>query len=136
MFEDVLCVIPARAGSKGIKDKNLQMVGGKPLICYSILSAQQADIPYANIIVSSDSPRILEIAADMEAVPHQRPDDLCQDTSSTESALLNAVEHYSNSINTVLLLQPTSPIRFKDTITKCLLMSKKGSLNKNESNSY
>lgn len=117
-FDQVLCVIPARGGSKEIPGKNLRPVGGKPLVVHSIEHAINAEIPRDKIIVSSDSDQILELASGHGVVALRRPDDISGDDSSTESALLHALDLHP--ADHVILLQPTSPIRFKNTIKDCL----------------
>ncbi len=119
LLDDFLCVIPARGGSKGIPRKNLQHIGGKALVAHSIEQARDADFPLEQIIVSSDSREILDLAKEYSVVPHKRPDHLCTDESSTESALLDVVSHYPG-LRAIVLLQPTSPIRFKGRIQECI----------------
>jgi N-acylneuraminate cytidylyltransferase len=117
MFENVLCIIPARAGSKGIPNKNMKEVGGIPLVQYSIDQAQGAGIPNNNIYISSDGSEILDFATSCGVKTHLRPDEISGDSATTESALLDVVESEEfNHIDMVLLLQPTSPIRFKGRI--------------------
>lgn len=124
-LDDVLCVIPARGGSKGIPGKNLRLVGGKPLVAHSIEHAIQSNIPRTNIVVSSDSDTILDIATQYKVVARRRPIEISGDNSPTEAALIDALDQMPNASH-VLLLQPTSPIRFKETITKCLTAYDKG----------
>jgi len=120
MFENVLCVIPARGGSKGIPKKNLQKVGNKPLFVHSVLHALDAGIPESNILVSSDDDFILEVANDWGATPHKRPDDISQDLSSTESCLIEAYQTRGKGCDTIITLQPTSPIRAKGRVRHAL----------------
>ena len=127
MFEDVLCVIPARAGSKGIPNKNMVCIRGIPLVSYSTRHALEAEIPAQNIIVSSDGQDILEVARADGVTPYRRPAEYAQDHSSTESVLVNILEQpeYTH-IRNVLLLQPTSPIRLRNRVKDCLLAYLKG----------
>ncbi len=123
MFEDVLCVIPARAGSKGIPNKNKKPLSGVPTVIYSIRSAVEAGIPHDHIVVSTNDKEIVGHATAWGVHVRNRPEELCGDTATTESALLDAVDNHPDSffIKHILLLQPTSPIRFKDRIKQCLL---------------
>jgi CMP-N,N'-diacetyllegionaminic acid synthase len=125
MMNDILCVIPARSGSKGVVGKNMRMLGGKPLVVHSIDQAHAAGIPESNIVVSSDGEDILHVAKELGVVAHKRPDELCTDEASTESALLDALNTFPNH-RTVLLLQPTSPIRFKGRVRECIMKYQSG----------
>lgn len=118
MLESTICIIPARGGSKQIPNKNLQILGEHTLVGHSIKHALLAGIPRNNIVVSSDSSEILSNAMSYGVVASQRPEDLASDTSSTEDTLLHVCNIYTNYTNYkyVLLLQPTSPIRFVSTV--------------------
>ncbi len=121
MIDDVLCVIPARGGSKSIPGKNLKKLADIPLVEYSIQQAIKSGISLENIILSSDDDKILEIATFDKIVPLRRPAEISGDLDSTELALLHALEKHSldrKSVDYVLLLQPTSPIRFRGMIEK------------------
>lgn len=126
--DNVLCVIPARAGSVGIKDKNLQLIWGIPLVEHSILHALDAGLDPKNIIVSSDSEEIRHYAWRNKVVAQDRPASISGSSSSTEETLLWAYEHHLlccknhdlKPCDHILLLQATSPIRFKGTINKFL----------------
>ncbi len=110
-----LAVIPARGGSKGIPNKNINEIAGKPLIAWSIeqaLSSQNID----RVIVSTDCENIAQIASAHGAeVPFLRPGELANDTASTESALLHCLEWLSANEayepDELVLLQATSPTR-------------------------
>lgn len=119
-LSNFLCVIPARDGSKGVYKKNERIVGGKPLVSYSIDHALKVNIPTDNIVVSSNSQSILNLAADMGVKPIERPKELCTDESSSESCLLHALNLFDDKIQHVIMLQPTSPIRFRTTLSKCI----------------
>ena len=114
MFTDTLVIIPARGGSKGIPDKNVKELGGKPLIQYSVAVAR-AHFPDDNICVSTDSERIKAVAEELDlSVPFLRPAHLATDTASTYEVLLHALNYYetrSRHFEKILLLQPTSPFR-------------------------
>lgn len=112
--DDTLFVIPARGGSKGIPGKNIKLLNGKPLICYSI-DVARAFTNDANICVTTDSDSIINIVEDYNlSVPFKRPPALATDESGIYEALLHALDHYKSkgkSYNKMMLLQPTSPFR-------------------------
>lgn len=126
--ENILCVIPARGGSKGIPKKNLALVAGVPLVGYSIRSAIQADIPLSSIVVSSDSDEVLRYAKTWQVNTHKRPDEISGDNSSTEDAMLDVIKtsYPHSNFDSVLLLQPTSPIRLKGRINHAVNTYKSG----------
>ncbi len=112
---EVLAIIPARAGSKGIPRKNIRNFAGHPLIAYSIAAALQAR-RVTRVIVSTDDPEIGEVARAYGAeVPFLRPAELAQDTTldlpvfQHALAWLTANEAYAPDV--VVQLRPTSPIR-------------------------
>ncbi len=115
----ILALIPARGGSKRLPRKNILPLGGKPLIVWSIDVAK--DIPeICDILVSTDDPEIAEIAKEAGAlVPWLRPAELATDTASSVDVALHALDWYektNGSVEGILLLQPTSPFRTKQTI--------------------
>lgn len=115
-------VIPARAGSKGIPNKNIVHVNGLPLVVWSIKQALSSQ--YINrVIVSTDSEQIASIALDAGAeVPGLRPANIAGDTASTETALLHAYRSWisGDGDDAIVLLQPTSPLRLSGTIDKAI----------------
>lgn len=87
----VLCVIPARAGSKGLPNKNLLEIGGMPLIAYPIKYALSSRF-VSRIIVSTDSSEIARVAiAHGAEVPFMRPQEIAGDFATTESVLTHAI---------------------------------------------
>jgi len=120
---NVIAIIPARGGSKGLPGKNTRLIGGKPLISWSI--QQALDTAGINrVVVSTDSPVIARIAKDAGAyVPGLRPDHLAQDSTSTEPVLrhvLDTLDAEGYRPDAIVLLQPTSPIRMPDSIARAL----------------
>lgn len=109
MVDKVLALIPARAGSKGIKNKNLALLGGKPLIYYTIDSAKKARC-IDTIVVSSDGDKILDYAKSQGVEIVARPLELAQDFSQTSEVLAHTLEHFRD-FSEIIILQPTSPFR-------------------------
>lgn len=113
-MENVLVIIPARGGSKGIPKKNIKELSGKPLIYYSIDIARGITSD-ENICVSTDSDEIMECVEKYGIkVPFKRPDELATDYIGTNEVLLHALKFYEDKgkkIDSILLLQPTSPFR-------------------------
>lgn len=118
----MLCVIPARGGSKGIPKKNMVKISGLPLVAYSIKAALGAGLPESNIVVSSDDDEILKYVKVWNIYAHKRPAEISTDTSSTEDAMLDVVNNVypHRGFEGVILLQPTSPIRFHGRLTHAI----------------
>lgn len=112
--KNILYVIPARGGSKGIPGKNIKDLAGKPLICYSIDIARELTTD-DNICVSTDDEKIINVVEDYGLnVPFKRPAELATDRASTNDVLLHAINYYETLgklYEVVVLLQPTSPLR-------------------------
>lgn len=113
-MDNTLFVIPARGGSKGIPDKNIKSLGGKPLIQWSIDIARQLAAD-ENICVSTDSEKIKESVESIGLkVPFLRPAELATDKAGTYEVLLHAISYYEGlgkNFEKIILLQPTSPFR-------------------------
>lgn len=109
-MSDLLAVILARGGSKGIPRKNVQLLGGLPLIAWTVRAALDANC-ITRVIVSTDDDEIAEAARDAGAeVPFRRPSELASDTATSVDVMahaLNAVPGFERAV----LLQPTSPFR-------------------------
>lgn len=123
-----MAVIPARGGSKGIKDKNLQLVGSKSLVARAILAAQKvADID--RVIVSTDSKLIEKEAVKYGAEVHRRRTETSTDTARTIDVLSDVYTEMNIAEQTCVLLQPTSPLRDASHIRACIdLYKSKGSI--------
>ena len=106
-----IAIIPARGGSKGVPNKNIIEIDGKPLIEYTIetaLAASKVD----KVIVSSDSEDILNVARKFDGVAiHKRLDALATDTSPITDTISNILKDESEEYEAFMILQPTSPIR-------------------------
>ena len=125
----ILAIIPARCGSKGIRRKNLQKLSGKPLIVHTIIAAKKTK-SINKIIVSTDDKEIGKISKNNGAeVPFLRPKQISKDTSSTIEVIKHALkflqENQSYVPDIIILLQPTSPLRTSQLITKTINTLKK-----------
>jgi CMP-N,N'-diacetyllegionaminic acid synthase len=119
----ILAVIPARGGSKGVVRKNIRSVCGRPLIAFTIETALAARHLLYRTVVSTDDPEIAAIAREHGAdVPFMRPAELAGDKVPTLPVLQHAVsfvEHQDGiTLDWVLLLQPTTPLRLVEDIEK------------------
>ena len=119
----IYAFIPARSGSERVKNKNIKLLNGKPLIEYTIVSAIKSNI-FDFIIVSSDSEKILRIAKKNEVICLKRPKNISTDKSKTEEALMHACDHlidkYKKQPDIIVTLEPTAPLRSVATIQKCI----------------
>ena len=125
----ILAIIPARGGSKAIRRKNLQKLSGKPLIVHTIIAAKKTK-SINKIIVSTDDKEIEKISKNNGAeVPFLRPKQISKDTSSTIEVIKHALkflqENQSYVPDIIILLQPTSPLRTSQLITKTINTLKK-----------
>jgi len=111
---EILAIIPARGGSEGIHRKNVQPLGGKPLLAHTIDAAKDAKF-VKRIVVSTDDQEISSVAKTYGADVIWRPRELSNSKSSSESALLHALESLQSSENYIpeilVFLQCTSPLR-------------------------
>ena len=87
---NILSIIPARAGSRGIPNKNIRIVGDHPLIYYSIRNAMQSSL-ITDIIVSTDSPEVRIIAQQMGVKVHWRNEALCGDAVTLDAVIEDAI---------------------------------------------
>ena len=126
MKNKVAILIPARGGSKGIKNKNLKIFNKKPLIYWSIKQALDSKFS-SDIYVTSDSTNILNYAKKFNINTISRPKHLAKDGSSTEDAILHFIKKSKIFYDNIILLQPTSPLRKKNDINNAynLFMKKK-----------
>ncbi len=105
---NIICFIPARSGSKGIPDKNIKDLGGKPLLAYTLESALNCGL---KTIVNSDSEKYLEIAKGYGVEIMLRPKELAQDSTSMFEVLKNEIPKIDVVPEIVVLLSPTVPFR-------------------------
>lgn len=112
------CVLPVRSGSKGLKDKNILPLGGKPVLAWSIESALNSGL-FEEVIVATDSPEYARIAEECGAVvPELLPEALAQDHIPSSEPLLYMLEKTGASPERVWCFQPTSPFRRPEDIVK------------------
>ncbi|MFH2106781.1 MAG: acylneuraminate cytidylyltransferase family protein [Candidatus Micrarchaeota archaeon] len=113
----VLAIIPARGGSKGIPRKNMKMIAGKPLIAWSIGSAKESKL-LDKFVVSTEDKEIADVSRKYGAEVVDRPKELASDTAMTLPVLQQVLQKIDADI--VVLLQPTSPMRSKGLIDRCI----------------
>jgi YrbI family 3-deoxy-D-manno-octulosonate 8-phosphate phosphatase len=113
----VLGVIPARGGSKGLPRKNILPIAGFPLIYWSIQAAKRSKL-LDDYIVSTDDPEIAAIARSYGAHALNRPANLAQDDTTTLAVLQHVIS--CKPCDSIVVLQPTSPLRNADTIDGCI----------------
>ena len=114
-----IAIIPARSGSKGLKDKNIKELNGKPLLAYSIEAAKESKL-FDEIMVSTDSSKYSEIARSFGAnIPFLRSEGNSSDKASSWDVVLEVLSKYfetGQKFDSVCLLQPTSPLRTANDI--------------------
>ncbi|MBM6404314.1 acylneuraminate cytidylyltransferase family protein [Phycicoccus sp. CSK15P-2] len=119
----ILCVVPARGGSKGVPRKNLRPVAGRPLIAWTVEQALAAR-PAMDVVVSTDDDDIAAAARQAGAlVPFLRPAELARDDTPTEPVVRHAVEAAraaDAAPDAVMLLQATSPVRLPGTVSRAI----------------
>jgi len=121
-----ICIIPARGGSKGIFKKNIIEVGGKPLIAWSIIQAIESKF-VDSVYVSTDDDEIAQVARKYDAKIIKRPASIATDTATSEEAISHALSEIeqARTVETIVFLQATSPIREKDDIDNAITLFKK-----------
>ena len=120
--QNLLVLITARGGSKGIKNKNIKNFYGKPLISWTIRAAKKT-FPSATVIVSTDSKQIAEVSKQYGAfVPFLRPVSLAQDNTPTFPVFIHAFDwcetNLKQAFDYVMLLQPTTPLRSGELLSQ------------------
>ncbi|PKO04185.1 MAG: acylneuraminate cytidylyltransferase [Chloroflexi bacterium HGW-Chloroflexi-3] len=107
----VIAIVPARKNSKGILNKNIADLNGKPLICYTLHEAIKSKY-IDSVIVSTDGDDIARISVSIPGIIiHKRPEELAQDQTPTLPVLKNVLDHFNYVPDIVVTLQPTSPLR-------------------------
>jgi CMP-N-acetylneuraminic acid synthetase len=114
-----IALIPARGGSKGLPGKNIRIFGNKPLIAWTIEAAINSK-SVDRVILSSDDDEIISVSRKYGCeVPYKRKVALSEDSTSTIDVVLDALENISG-VSTLILLQPTSPLRNSEDIKNAL----------------
>lgn len=123
---NIVCIIPARGGSKGIPNKNLVDFCGHPLLRWTIRQARESKY-IKNVYVTSDDLNILALASNNGAILIKRPEDISGDIATSESALLHALDHIDSFIffdqpspDLIVFLQATSPLRTTEHIDNAI----------------
>lgn len=117
-----IAIIPARSGSKGLKDKNIKMLCSKPLMAHSIACAKQSG-KFDKIFVSTDSPKYASIAEAYGADAHfLRSRENADDKAGSWDVVREVLERFEKEgeyFDRIMLLQPTSPLRNAEDIQAC-----------------
>jgi CMP-N,N'-diacetyllegionaminic acid synthase len=118
-----IAVIPARGGSKGLKNKNIYPVAGKPLLAWTISQAL-ASKSIGKVFVSTDDQQIADVAVACGAEVIERPQEIAGDKATSESAIHHALEiverDYHIPVDAVVFLQATSPLRKAEDIDRAV----------------
>lgn len=109
----ILAVIPARAGSKGIPNKNIRFLNGRPLVAYAIENAKRSKL-ITDIVVTTDSPEVKIIAKQMGVSCRERPTALCGDAITLDAVIYDAAQAFDADY--IVTLQPTSPTLKVETL--------------------
>lgn len=123
MKPSTLGIIPARAGSKGVPNKNIRPLAGKPLVAYTCDAANAS--PLDRVVISTDSHEIADVGRQRHIeVPFLRPAELASDTAKAIDVVQHTLEFFRAeegwAPDMVLYLQPTSPFRTADQISEAL----------------
>lgn len=110
----ILAVIPARAGSKGIPNKNIRIIAGHPLIYYSIKNAVDSEL-ITDVIVSTDSPQVQAVAKQMGVPVKWRDAALCADDVTLDAVIYDAIPE-GEQFDYIVTMQPTSPTLRVETL--------------------
>ena len=118
--DEILCIIPARAGSKGVKNKNIKKLKSKPLVDYTLDIATRV-FPVENIYISTDSKEIAERGNKYNLpIRELRPKPLATDNALTIDTVLHTLDQLEKGFKAICLLQPTSPFRSSKDVLKCI----------------
>ena len=119
MNNDVIAIILARGGSKGIPYKNILNFCGKPLVAWSVIQAKLTK-EIDEVYISSDSDKILDIAESYGAKKIKRPDEISGDEAKSEEAILHALNVIGNKHKCIIMLEPTAPLRKPNDLSNAI----------------
>ena len=114
-----IAIIPARSGSKGLKDKNIIDICGKPLLAYSIEAALKSGL-FEKVILSTDSEKYAQIGKSFGAEIMMRGEKLSDDKATTFMVIQDILSRLENPCDYFVLLQPTSPFRTEKHIKEAV----------------
>lgn len=126
MNKKTIAIIPARGGSKRLKDKNILSLGGIPLIAHSILYAQKNKTIIDEIYVSTDDEMIKKFSLQYGAKVIERPKSLSGDFEPTVSALKHVLESIADEVENVVLFQATNPLRSENLLKDAFVTYQNG----------
>jgi len=112
---NIIVIIPARGGSKGLPRKNIRSFNNIPLVVHSINYAKECNL-VDTIYVSTDDDEIASISSEYGATIIERPQELSGDSATTESAIDHVLSTLEAKPEIIILLQPTSPFRPKNSL--------------------
>lgn len=119
MKNKIIAIIPARGGSKRVPNKNRLLLAGIPLLAHSILYAQANSKIIDEVYVSTDDEAIKEIALQYGAKVIDRPKNISGDLEPTISTLVHVLQSIDYSVENIVLLQPTNPLRPTELLEEC-----------------
>ena len=114
-----IAIIPARAGSKGLKKKNIRPLCGKPLILHTVIAALESNL-IDKVLVSTDDEEVKKIVEQYDLEVIDRPKELAEDHTPTLPVLTHAIDQIEGHISCIVVLQPTSPLRSSKQIDEAI----------------
>lgn len=126
----MICIVPARKGSKGLKGKNHKLLNGKPLILHTILTAQKSK-QIKEIILTTNDEKVIKICKDLKKVKilFKRPETLSKDNTMSIDVYLHAIKFYEKIYKTKVphfcSMLPTCPVRSSKDIDQAIKLFKK-----------
>ena len=127
--QNVLAIIPARGGSKGVPRKNIKLLAGKPLVAYTIDAALKSK-NITRVVVSTDDDEIAEVSREYGAEVIKRPKAIAADEAPTEPTMKHAIDYLKKNEDyepdIIVLLQPTSPLRTHKDIDDAFIVFSTG----------
>jgi CMP-N,N'-diacetyllegionaminic acid synthase len=119
----ILCIVPARKNSKGLKDKNIKKINNKELFMWPLLAAKKSKY-IDTLIISTDSEKIIDLAKKRNFyVPFKRPSKLALDTSKSSDVILHALNFFKRKkmfFDYIVMLEPTSPLTTEKEIDQAI----------------